>query len=215
MTNYPKNDKSFEESVIASVDSCDGGWSILRDDGWSFFVKEKHGVTPMEGMTARFYGKGIGFSVRGLYLDGVKVFYRSEKEQEEQHYNEMYGADAKEWLARWDSGKTVWSIEMGGMGPRYEQAIQITTAEILRHCIEADYDSVLWYNEEKAAEDSESIRKASFENEVIENLSLSGAMAGVAFQLATKIYMNGPISIMTDEQVKDRHIQVSKNFPKG
>lgn len=32
-------------------------------------------------MLARFYGRGIGATVRGLFLDGVKVFYRSPEEQ--------------------------------------------------------------------------------------------------------------------------------------
>src|SRR5271166_5092790 len=40
--------------------------------------------------------------------------------------------DAKEQLRRWDNGDSIWSIEMGGFGPGYEQALQICAIEIVR-----------------------------------------------------------------------------------
>jgi len=40
--------------------------------------------------------------------------------------------DALLRVATWDSGGTIWSIEMGGLGPAYEQAIQILAIEIIR-----------------------------------------------------------------------------------
>jgi hypothetical protein len=39
---------------------------------------------------------------------------------------------AHEQVARWDEGRTIWSIEMGGLGPGYEQAIQVLAVEITR-----------------------------------------------------------------------------------
>ncbi len=45
---------------------------------------------------------------------------------------QMFGIDATEWLRRWDAGETVWTVSLGGLGPEYEQCIQITGAEILR-----------------------------------------------------------------------------------
>ena len=53
----------------------------------------------------------------------------------QQEADKFYGKDAVEWLRRWDAGEGVWSIEMGGIGPGYEQCIQITAAEILRYMI--------------------------------------------------------------------------------
>ena len=42
-------------------------------------------VKPKVGMTARFYGEGIGRPVRGLFLAGKRVFYRTgEEDQGEQ-----------------------------------------------------------------------------------------------------------------------------------
>lgn len=78
------DDTEFEEVTIAKVErEGDGGWAIVRSDGWSFFVPPESPVTPAVGMTARFYGRGIGYTVRGLFIGGEKVFYRTAQEEKE------------------------------------------------------------------------------------------------------------------------------------
>lgn len=42
---------------------------------------------------------------------------------------------AKEWLAEYDAGNPVQSIEMGGIGPNYEMVIQYMTVSIMRACL--------------------------------------------------------------------------------
>lgn len=78
-------DKQYEEVVIESVRQpyADKGWEIHRDGGGCFYVPPTSPVVPKAGMTARFYGRGIGFIVRGLDIDGQEVFYRTEDEQNE------------------------------------------------------------------------------------------------------------------------------------
>lgn len=212
---YPMNDEQFEETTIASVRDEGKGWSIQRADGWSFFVPSPSPIEPKEGMTARFYGKGIGFSVRGLFLDGQKVFYRTEDEETEKREIDSFGADAADWLKRWDDGGSVWSINMGGLGPGYEQCIQITTAEILRHLLERKYDVAAWDDKEAWERDHKEIETAGFANARISALGLSGAQWGAAMNLALQLYRRGPLAVMTDERVKDRHIQVSRTFPQA
>jgi hypothetical protein len=52
-------------------------------------------------------------------------------------------------------------------------------------------------------------------NEIISGLGgISGAMYSAALNLALNFYRKTPVEIMNDERVKDRHIQISKNFPK-
>ena len=210
---YPENDSNFEDTTIAKVCRETNGWSVERADKWSFFVPADSPVEPQAGMKARFYGKGIGFAVRGLFLDGQQVFYRTEIEDKEKREIDSYGADASDWLKRWDDGKSVWSIEMGGLGPGYEQCIQITVAEILRHLLAVGYDHSTWGEREFWERDREQIEKAGFANERISALGLSGAQWGAALSLATKLYSCGPRTIMTDERVKDRRIQVMRVFP--
>lgn len=211
---FPENDNDFEETTITEANGDrERGWQITKSDGWSFFIEKDSPLEPATGMTVRFYGKGLGYAVRGVFLDGQKVYYRTEAEENEHREIELYGADAKDWLERWDAGKTVWSIEMGGLGPGYEQAIQMTAAELLRFVIEKGYNREALADGETWAIIRDEIQNASFVNPVVDNLGLSGAQFGAAMNVAINIYRHGPRFVMNDERVKDRHIQVSKNFP--
>lgn len=211
--NFPLNDDAFEEVSIAKVQANEkgGGWQIERSDGWNFWIPKDSPIAPAVGMSARFYGKGIGFNVRGLFLDGAKVFYRTDAEDAEYQEEQRYGKDAAEWLARWDSGAGCWSVEMGGFGPGYEQALQITVAENLRHLLSVKPPRPCPEDQLKAVH--EAMEQASFENEVIKKLGLSGAQFGAAGYLAWQLYQRGPIDVMRDPKLQDRHIQISKFFP--
>lgn len=211
---YPKEDNQYEEATITSVETTEsGGWAIGRDDGWSFWVPPESTITPKIGMKARFYGEGIGKPVRGLFLAGKRVFYRTEKENKEYHEIQLYGKDAEDWLKRWDAGDTVWSIEMGGLGPGYEQAIQVTAAEILRHLLAERYDTKKWEDTKVWEEDRKSIEDMGFKNTTIAKMGLSGAQWWAAMNVAIHLYREGPRHIMGLDKLKDRKIQVSRNFP--
>jgi hypothetical protein len=209
--DFPKGDDEFSETKITSVEKSDNGWFVGRDDGWSNYIEGTSPVEPAIGMTLRTYGRGT--RVRGMFLDGQKVSYRTAAEDDEHNEIQMYGADAADWLARWDAGKSVWTIEMGGMGPGYEQCIHITAAEVLRHLLEAKYDPSLWQDKDVWKRDREVIEKYGFANKRIEALGLSGAQWGAAVSIATKLYMDGPRKIMNEPSIKDRHIQVQRTFP--
>lgn len=129
---------------------------------------------------------------------------------------ELYGADAAEWLKRWDAGRTVWTIEMGGLGPGYEQCIHIIAAEMLRYWLDGKFDHSLWQDKDLWQTIRDDMDKVLFKNPVIVALGgPTGAQWGAARSIAASIYMRGPVAIMSDPQVKDRHIQVSKDWPKA
>ncbi len=198
MTTIWPDDDEFDDSKIISLEgSAARGWSITKLDGWSFWVPADSPVEPKEGMPIRMYGKGIGAVVRGLFLDGKKVFYRTEEEQAEYYAIEAYGKDAADLLSRWDAGRGVWSIAMGGFGPGYEQALQIAAFEVLRHLLNG--------GKIDAAEDALAR---------VEYLGLSGAQWGAARSLARAFHEQGPRKVHEDFD-SDRHIQVSKFFPSG
>lgn len=210
--SYPDGDQEFEETTLASARVEKSGWSIERVDGWHFFVEASSPVEPKAGMVARFYGAGIGHPVRGLFLAGREIFYRTEAQDAEKREVDLFGSDAADWLKRWDEGRNVWTIEMGGLGPGYEQCIHVTVAEILRHLLERKYDTATWEDEEAWRRDRDEIEKAGLANERVKKLGISGAQWGAAMNLAAMLYRHGPRHVMSDPRVADRHIQVSRFF---
>lgn len=123
---------------------------------------------------------------------------------------ELYAKDAAEQLRRWDAGDSIWSIEMGGLGPGYEQAIQVLAVEIVRDQIgkplpvgkfEDWGDSTVSRIDYKRPDGSYAMG------------GYSGAQVGAAKQLAYRWLTDGPAAVMDMPEVKDRHIQVSKRFP--
>lgn len=211
---FPENDDQFEDTMISKVEPSDGGgWYITKDDSWSCFVPADSPIEPSAGMTIRLYGKGIGYAFRGMFLNGERVFYRTETEDAEHRDIELYGADAREWLRRWDAGQSVWTIEMGGLGPGYEQCIHIVCAEVLRYWFDSSVTSDDFATDESCKAVSDRTREWSFQNETIKKLGLSGAQYGAAVNIAGHLFRRGPRAIMKDEAVKDRHIQVSRAFP--
>lgn len=209
---FPENDDQFEDHVLTKVEKEQEGWSI-HHDGLGFWCPPDSPIEPKAGMTARFYGQGFGSRVRGLFIDGHKVFYRTEAEDKDYFARELYGADAAEWLKRWDEGRSVWTISMGGLGPGYEQCIHITCAEILRVMLARQYDHAKWSDKEEWKRDREEIDKTVMALPAIDALGLSGAQWGAAVNVASHLYMHGPLKMMSDERVKDRHIQVQRTFP--
>lgn len=209
---YPSDDQ-FRDHTIKAIDADGQGFQM--DDGWSFRCPADSPVKPAVGMKVRLYGKGFGQRIRGMYLDGQKVYYRTETEDQDHFESEMYGNTAADWLKRWDDGRTVWSIEMGGMGPGYEQAIQVTVVEILRFMLAQNYMAELWGEQEVLDGVVKEIEEWSYKAPEIKGLGLSGAQWGAALSLARFLYKDGPRKVLKDERVKDRHIQVSNNWPRA
>lgn len=68
-------DPEYYDEIIAAVSPETNGWSIRDTSGWSFYVPSSHGVEPHVGDPVRFYGRGIGWLVRGLRIRDEMVFY--------------------------------------------------------------------------------------------------------------------------------------------
>lgn len=135
----------------------------------------------------------------------------------------LYPATCEELLEKWDRGEVVHTIEMGGMGPGYEQALQITAFEMLRYMLTNPID---WEEVEKDKADErpyelrywkkyrDEMDKTLFaEGSPVKDLGLSGAQYGAASSLASALARRGPGSVMAEPQVADRHIMVSNKFP--
>lgn len=89
---YPVNDPEFRESTIKKVDNDRDGWCVTFTDGWSFFIPQAPGIAPKKGQTVRLYGRGIGYTVRGAFVNGVQSFYRTEEQQRQKDKDEAEAA---------------------------------------------------------------------------------------------------------------------------
>ncbi len=96
MLTFPQNDADFEEYALESVkgDSAKG-WEIRFDGCTCFYVPASSPIEPKPGMVARFYPGGMGFAIRGLFLDGQKVFYRTAAEQVEKNRQDLIESERK------------------------------------------------------------------------------------------------------------------------
>jgi hypothetical protein len=86
-------DTQYEEFTITEARrySDGNGWSLSLSGGYGFGCPATDLVTPTPGMKARLYGRGFGWPVRGLEIDGHRIFYRTEQEQ-----HDKAAADAME-----------------------------------------------------------------------------------------------------------------------
>ncbi len=115
---------------------------------------------------------------------------------------------AREMVEKWDSGETLFTIEMGGLGPGYEQAIHICVFDIMRELLDTPLP-----------EDEKELDKLF--NDVADKVCVgkgySGAQVGQARNLAYRYLSKGSKATLDSlpEEMRDRIIQVSKHFPDG
>ncbi len=129
---------------------------------------------------------------------------------EGKHYHETVA----EMLDAWDDGETIWTVEMGGMGPGYEQAIAIGVVELCRKCQDM---VIITIDDNEAAQYTEGFKKALHEVNDEHNLGLSSAQAGAIKQVASRFLTDGPRKALltVEEQCpgEDRVIMVDKRWP--
>ncbi len=83
MSEYPVNDESFDDYTIKSATKDKDGkwWTVSTTESTGFGIPEPVPIKPKSGMSVRLYRYG-GCSIRGIFLDGRKVYYRTQAEQD-------------------------------------------------------------------------------------------------------------------------------------
>lgn len=109
----------------------------------------------------------------------------------------------KQAVKQYDSGSPIWSIEMGGLGPGYEQGIQLSCFEIIKKLkFIAPKGNQATIN--KRLDDALSIVDKRH------NIGHSGASAGASMWLAYKFMKTGYAETINTAP-KNRLIQVDNN----
>lgn len=94
---YPVGDDQFQDQTITRVDGdAERGWRVTFDSGGSFGCPATSPVVPVVGMMTRQYGADIGSIVRGFFIDGRKVYYRTEAEQRQKNAEDAAAHDQAE-----------------------------------------------------------------------------------------------------------------------
>ena len=121
---------------------------------------------------------------------------------------------AREQVERWDAGQIIWTIEMGGLGPGYEQAIQVLAVEITRDNLDRPVPTAAEWR--------------TFGDSTVERIDVklpdgsyscggfSGAQVGAAKILALRWLRDGPAKTLASlpADQADRKIQASKTWPR-
>jgi hypothetical protein len=111
-------------------------------------------------------------------------------------------------VAAWDRGDSVQSIEMGGIGPGYEQAIQILIIELLRDNDGKELPKP--GNTEGWGDDT--VRRIDEQC-----LGFSGAQVGAAKNVAYRMLADGVFNVIESMRLTDadRLLFVSKSWPRA
>lgn len=85
-----ERDAQYWEEVISSVDAQETGWAVSGDIG-TLWVQDLEGAgfAPEVGMVIRFYGRGFGYQVRGVDINGATFRYQTEAQLEAEHQRNL------------------------------------------------------------------------------------------------------------------------------
>lgn len=144
-------------------------------------------------------GLPLGFLVVGGDLEGIAM------SEELKPITDAAVDEAREQLSRWDAGDSVWLVSLGGIGPGYEQAIQVLLVEIVREAIGARPNT-------QGEWELVTQRVVSHHNETLGGLS--GAQVGMAKNAAYLLLTRGWKSAV-DVAHADRRILVSNHWPRA
>lgn len=92
---FPKHDYEFRTVNLAEVtDWGDRGWELKFKDGWCLSAPNGP-IVPEPGMSVRLYGRGIGYAVRGIFVDGYEFRYETEGEMRQRYADESAEKERK------------------------------------------------------------------------------------------------------------------------
>lgn len=126
----------------------------------------------------------------------------------------LYPETVEDALERWDAGDPIFTVEMGGLGPGYEQCIHIVCFSLLRRFKDAPRE-LFDDSEDSRRKIDDMMDEHLWADPEIKALGLSGAQAGAGKTLAYRAIRDGwrALVLSAKKQCPDRLIQVRKGFP--
>lgn len=78
-------DAQYTEEKLTEVTASDDGWSLHFDGMGIFCPKDQCAQEPVVGEVARLYGRGFGYTVRGIIIEGRVYKYLTEAQEQQRH----------------------------------------------------------------------------------------------------------------------------------
>lgn len=85
-------DPEYQEWKLTKVEPGEKGWSLYADGCGIFCPGDLCSQAPAVGETARLYGKGFGYRVRGIVIEGRVYYYLPEAEDQKAQLDERLAA---------------------------------------------------------------------------------------------------------------------------
>jgi hypothetical protein len=98
MSRYEEKEQDqYEESTLTAVRLSEKAthWEFCTDGAW-LTVERVEGVEPRPGDSVRYYGRGFGYPVRGVDLNGIELYYETEQEYRDRVAAEQLAREVEE-----------------------------------------------------------------------------------------------------------------------
>jgi hypothetical protein len=191
MTNID-TDLQFKEGKIEEVHAyADGSWDI-KWDGWNLLVpNDMCQQAPEVGETMRCYGKGIGYTVRGIAINGRVYRYRTAAEAEQDH-REMVARMAKRRTDDYEAKRAEFEARVAALPEPFRLRIQRFRdlgGDKWRHGFEpyelfACEQAAAFADALKTVDDLDAFRALNFEEQLLRVPAMSDSHSGNTFGAA-------------------------------
>jgi hypothetical protein len=84
----------YQEEVITAVREDPQGYEIMMGS-LAFYISKVYRVEPKVGDTIRLYGKGLGYPIRGVDINGKELYYRTPAQEQERFRQEQIKEDER------------------------------------------------------------------------------------------------------------------------
>lgn len=118
-------DTQFEDKTIERVEVVgeDKAYAAVTADGWTLSVALNGNPAPKVGDVALYYGRGIGYPVRGFVV-GETVYYYETEEQHEARFRRERQEEAERRIAAFDAGRAAYYAEVNALPAPFRRRIE-------------------------------------------------------------------------------------------
>jgi hypothetical protein len=116
------NDSQYFEEVLTGVVEMEEDFIEITSDLGTLRINKLPTFTPTVGMKVKYYGKGIGHPIRGVVINDIIFFYRSEEEAKEDHKKYCDELD-KKYVEEFEQNKSVMDADYNALPEVFQKRI--------------------------------------------------------------------------------------------